>query len=223
MIIHLTILTLILTTDPNAEQQTTTRPQQLKTANLARFSWEMNPLLKNPDGPSDVSFSLTLTPQSSSDIITGSGLWRVGVFGSKVESGVEPRTSYQRQVLNQLHTSQPLGGSAPTTFDIQTQMDMREMGCGPYKYFCVEFAKGDNPQPDFNIPLNGGVSLVNCQHIPCRSKWEPNHLPPSFFAYFCLIHSYINSEMLLKHMRSLILKKSPETLLAFILIYSCFE
>ena len=85
--------------DPNAvPMETTNAPQIQGTAQLARFGWEMNPLRKNPDGPSDVSFTLTITPHPSTDVISGNGLWRVGVFGSKRENGEEPRESYKRQV-----------------------------------------------------------------------------------------------------------------------------
>ncbi|XP_072021184.1 uncharacterized protein [Amphiura filiformis] len=169
--------------NPNAMPlDTTNEPQIQGTAQLARFGWEMNPLRKNPDGPSDVSFTLTITPNPSTDVISGDGLWRVGVFGSQRENGDEPRESYKRQVLNQLQANQALSES-PLVFDVQTTIDMREMGCGAFKFLCIEFSKGDEPAPDFRMPLNGRDSLISCQNVPClntnrqRPRPRPNSRP----------------------------------------------
>ena len=79
--------------------------------------------------------------------------------------------TFFHQVLNQLQSNQALT-DGPLIFDVQTTLDMREMGCGIYKYLCIEFTKGDNPQPDFRMPLNGRQSLISCQNVPCLSKYK---------------------------------------------------
>ena len=98
-LMSLFLLTNIIVDPDVTPPEPTAEPQYQGTAQLARFGWEMNPLRKNPGGPSDVSFTLTITPHPSTDVISGNGLWRVGVFGSE-RDGDEPGEIYQRQVTN---------------------------------------------------------------------------------------------------------------------------
>ena len=95
--------------------------------------------------------------------------------------------TFFHQVLNQLQSNQALT-DGPLIFDVQTTLDMREMGCGIYKYLCIEFAKGDNPQPDFRMPLNGRQSLISCQNVPCLSKYKHGKQTSAFI----LVHFKTN-------------------------------
>ena len=65
-------------------------------------------------------------------------------------------------------------------FDVNTRFDMRQLGCGPYKYFCVEFGKDSLAVPDFYMPLSNGDVSVSCQRSVCpegKYMTRPKILP----------------------------------------------
>ncbi|XP_022084270.1 uncharacterized protein LOC110975788 [Acanthaster planci] len=140
-------------------------------ARIGPFTWLIQDTQINSEGPTDIRLFVNVPPHEQTDIINGQNLWKVGIYGSKYSTGgeaFEDRLDYDPQLLQVPDARRTLAPSRPLNFDLHTNFDMRRLGCGPYKYFCVEFGKDHLANPDFEMGLAGGDVVVNCQRMPCH-------------------------------------------------------
>ena len=126
----------------------------------------------NFNGPSDVAVQFSVSPAETTDTIEGEGLWRLGLFFSTRGDGGGERHKYQRQILLEEYADMSLTSRYPMYFlDVMAFIDVVGMGCDDWRYVCVEFSKGDNPRPDFGLPLPGGLDyVVSCREFPCIGR-----------------------------------------------------
>lgn len=141
----------------------------LKTARLTNFRWTVEPTTYRDAESSDVNIQAWITPSPTTDYIYGDGLWRLGIFGSSSQTGVGRKVAYRRQILARRDASAPMHAAAPLEFDVATHFELWRVGCNDIGFLCVEFGKGDSPDPNFNIPLPGGGAVVSCQRATCLS------------------------------------------------------
>ena len=95
------------------------------------------------------------------------------MFGSDDSIGSEPRFDYHHQILREEDQNRAAVPHFNMSFNAITDFDLMGVGCVQYKYVCIEFAKGENPEPDFYLPLNGNdKSIISCQRAKCLSKFR---------------------------------------------------
>ncbi|XP_033624155.1 uncharacterized protein LOC117287759 isoform X2 [Asterias rubens] len=154
---------------PEPEPQPEPAPNQ-NYARVDDFSWKIGNTNMNANGLTDLRVFVNVTPTADTDTISGQNLWRIGVYGSRVREGVDgyqDRYDYNPQILQVHDARRVFGPGRPLKFDVNTRFDMRQLGCGPYKYFCVEFGKDSLAVPDFYMPLSNGDVSVSCQRSVC--------------------------------------------------------
>ncbi|XP_041459601.1 uncharacterized protein LOC121411135 [Lytechinus variegatus] len=139
----------------------------LKTARLTNFRWNMQPVTYRDAMSSDINLRAWITPSPTTDFIHGVNLWRLGIFGNSLQTGKGPKVGYRRQVLPLRDANAPMHAAAPLEFEIPMQFELWRVGCNDIGFLCVEFAKGDSPDPNFNFPLPGGGAVVSCQRATC--------------------------------------------------------
>ena len=119
--------------------------------------------------PLTISAEMSTTPDSMP--MSGTGLWKMNLFGSSNMDGSGERVSERRQILDDPNQAKPLvDGSVPVEFtDIGTDFPMEEIGCGEVNYLCLELTKGDRPNPDYPfVTSTGEESVINCKEEECR-------------------------------------------------------
>ena len=138
-------------------------------ARLANLNWNLEIEDLVFDAPSNVTLQVTVLPADTTDAIAGDGIWRLGIFFSTRSDGRGDRLRYNKQILSEDYASLPLASRLPLVFlDVHTLIDVTGLGCDNWRYVCVEFAKGENPVPDFELPLPGGADFaVSCRSFPC--------------------------------------------------------
>ena len=105
---------------------------------------------KNRKDPFDVNTTVHVHP--SSPDVTGKGLWKLSVYGSKDKDGKGPQYQLVDNVLNTTQQKQSLTAGNDLLFGLSPgEIDIQGIGCGEYKFICVDFKKGDNPKPDFDF------------------------------------------------------------------------
>ena len=126
------------------------------------------------DGSQEINLEVMLLPHSNRvNAVMGQGLWRMGIFGSLNADGRGPKHDYRQQILGPFEEGNPLIPPNFLQFDIDAQFDIKAVGCGAYKYVCLEFDKGDNPSIDFDLVVEDGVlgPIISCQAAPCACKY----------------------------------------------------
>ena len=119
--------------------------------------------------PLTISADVSATPDSPS--VAGTGLWKMNLFGSRNMDGSGDRVAERTQILDGSNQAKPLAdGSTPIEFtDIGTNFPMEELGCGEANYLCLEFTKGDRPNPEYSYStVSGADSIINCKEEDCR-------------------------------------------------------
>ena len=121
--------------------------------------------------PSNLTFQATILPSGSTDEIVGEGLWRFGMFFSANKSGKGGRLRYNPQILPKVYADHALSPWLPLLFaNVTTLVDVTGLGCDRWRYICVEFAKGVNATPDFELPMPGGIQVaVSCHEFTCTT------------------------------------------------------
>ena len=117
--------------------------------------------------PVTIDATVRTTPQSRE--LQGSGLWKMNLFGSRNADGSGMRQPERTQVLDSYNQarSMPVGGPVEFT-DVGTSFPMEQLGCGEYKYLCMEFTQGDYPSPQYAFRTSGpGDSIVSCKTAEC--------------------------------------------------------
>lgn len=118
-----------------------------------------------PRGKSNMDITATIVTNPHSDEIRGRGLWRVGVFGSRNQDGSGQRRNEVPDILSDSAASTPLIPGRDLVLPANYDLNLQGIGTGEdFPYFCMEFAKGDSPNPDFELPITGG-SIVSCSSM----------------------------------------------------------
>lgn len=120
----------------------------------------------------ELSITATALFTDTSPAKSGLNLWRLGLFGSGNADGSGTRFNYNEQTLNDVEVSKSLAAGGPLEFTEATAMfDVAAIGCGPYTYACMEFAKNEDASPDFFFSvIPEGDVITLCQESPCRAS-----------------------------------------------------
>ena len=120
----------------------------------------------------ELSITASAVFTDTSPAKSGLDLWRLGLFGSENEDGSGTRFNYNVQTLNDVEVSKSLAAGGPLEFTEATAMfDVAAIGCGPFTYACMEFAKNEDASPDFFFSvLPEGDVITLCQESPCRAS-----------------------------------------------------
>ncbi|PIK51691.1 hypothetical protein BSL78_11411 [Apostichopus japonicus] len=120
------------------------------------------------DSPLFIEASVDVEPYSRE--VTGVDLWQVSVFASRDMLGNERRDPIYSDVLTPIDAATTLPQGGPLTFPtLETPpFAVDKMGCGEFRYLCVEFQKGDSPIPDFTYEtISGEDTIVKCRPEDC--------------------------------------------------------
>ena len=116
---------------------------------------------------------------SSSRSVSGTGLWRLGIFGSKNDKGTGDRFNYVRQTLKPVDADMPLVNGNDIKFaEAMAEFDIAAIGCNGFNYACMELTKGEEASPDFTQSvLNDDVDniLTLCEMTTCRAGKNKRH------------------------------------------------
>lgn len=161
----------ILSPFPRSNPDTSGNIAGLPSARFSSMQWLLTPMstLGAPGAALTVRVKLIVMPEAATDYIHGSSLWRVGLYLSGERDGGGVRHQYVRQILDDYETSRELTVSSPLIFDLITNFNMEGVGCGDKRYVCLEFAKGDRPRPNFNLPIVNN-HFVECHLYRCRGE-----------------------------------------------------
>ena len=109
----------------------------------------------------------TIKFSKSSVDVSGTGLWKLSIYGSKSLDGTGEQFQRFDQLLSTSQQAQPLKDNKELVFvNAKGKLDIRAIGCDmEFKYVCFEFAKGDNPNPDFNFTSYQVDSTRNVQCV----------------------------------------------------------
>ena len=84
--------------------------------------------------------------------LSGSGLWRLAMYGSKNADGSGDQ--FQR-VENSLSSSQQglaLSNANPITYsNAKAEIDVVAIGCNDFGYICFDYMKGESPNPEYTF------------------------------------------------------------------------
>ncbi|XP_071825938.1 uncharacterized protein [Apostichopus japonicus] len=140
----------------------------LPQAVISSVGWSTGRYMVSRNQPSRLNMRMTVLPSPSSDLITGTGLWEVVVFGSEHPRGSGQRFEQNRNILTRRQESQPLYPGEEMIFDVEFDFMIGQIGCDRVNYFCVEFKKGSNANPDFEIPSTLGDNTIRkCEERSC--------------------------------------------------------
>ena len=109
--------------------------------------------------------------------VSGSGLWRMGMFGSRNADGSGERFNYKRQTLDTRQGGTTLAENSDLSIPgATTEFELGSVGCNDFGYVCVEFTGGDDPIPPYFFRTEGSTSdrpednvLVECKEQECLS------------------------------------------------------
>ena len=137
------------------------------------LSWsrEAGQMMYGMPTPLTIAAEVTTTPDSPP--VEGSGLWKMDLFGSRSMNGSGVRLNERTQILDSYNQAKSLaGGGTPLEFsDVRSNFPLEDLGCGEYKYLCLEFTKGDYANPDYTYATTSGKqSVINCLPEKCRGK-----------------------------------------------------
>ncbi|XP_063953953.1 uncharacterized protein LOC129255585 isoform X2 [Lytechinus pictus] len=143
------------------------------------MDWTLEPLeTVIPGERTAVSIDNAVTFKENNPLLTGDGLWRMGLFGSRNAEGTGDRFSYVSQTLSLPQQGTTLNPNLPLEFmDAETEFEMGSVGCNEYGYVCVEFTGGDDPMPSFFFRVEDAIdsskeanTLVSCREQECLSR-----------------------------------------------------
>ena len=139
------------------------------TAHLSRMDWNLRVTELNLGGLSNITVNVITRFHDDLGTIKGQGLWRLGLFFSSSRFGRGDRLRYDPQILPAKYADMKMDPREQMVFqDVTTHIDISGLGCGRWRYVCVEFGKGENASPDFELEFeNGGDTEVSCQSFPC--------------------------------------------------------
>ena len=105
--------------------------------------------------------------------VSGVHLWKLSLFGSKNKQGTGERFAPIEQLLTGAQAATTMRSGLPLQFDdVVTEFDVSWLGCEDFQFLCLEFSRGDNPQPEFYLLYETDTtSLVTCKKSTCDSGW----------------------------------------------------
>ncbi|XP_038058585.1 collagen alpha-2(I) chain-like [Patiria miniata] len=160
---------------PNQRALTGCSPlENCKGVTFSDMSWsrEVGPMQYGVPAP--LTIDATVSATSDSPSVQGTGLWKMNMFGSRSMNGSGVRLGERTQILDASNQAKTLpDGGGPLEFtDLRTNFPMEDLGCGEYKYLCMEFTKGDYPNPGYTYATTSGRrSIVSCLPEECRTVY----------------------------------------------------
>ena len=112
------------------------------------------------------SFSINVTigfSKRSADI-SGTGLWKLILYGSKYPNGTGTKFQPTNQLLSKTQEARSImSGENVTFFDISGEFEFTAVGCDDeFRFLCFDFMKGDQPDPKFIMEsLDEDTSRMN--------------------------------------------------------------
>lgn len=150
---------------------------------ITDLDWTLDPRKVDSNQPNTAVMDIDVFSEEGASRVTGDRLWRVGVFGSKSPVGAGQRLGYKRQIFDRETAGTDMTPGYSMNFqEVTTSFDFSQLGCdSEWRYFCIEFAKGFQADPDFDVSyINGGTAIVDCKPYECqRRKW--------FLLFVCLL------------------------------------
>ncbi|XP_072174093.1 uncharacterized protein [Diadema setosum] len=143
------------------------------------FDWSMEPTeTVIPGQATGVSLDSTVFFRENNPELTGSGLWRMGMYGSRNADGSGERFGYVPQALSAAEAGTTLGANSPLEFmNVETDFEIGSIGCNDFGYVCLEFTGGDDPQPSYFFRVDGAVdgskeanTLTRCREQECLAN-----------------------------------------------------
>ncbi|PIK60695.1 alpha-2 collagen [Apostichopus japonicus] len=135
------------------------------------LSWRYSgiDIIAGMENPLNIVASSTFTQDSTPT--SGTGLWRLGLYGSTRSDGSGPRFNYVDQVLTEVEAAIDYVGTKIDYNDGLAMFDVAAIGCTEYVYACMEFTKGSNPNPDFYFGvIPEGDILTLCKESECLAN-----------------------------------------------------
>lgn len=143
------------------------------------MDWTLEPLeTVIPGQPTSVSIDNNVAFRAGNPTLSGMGLWRMGVFGSRNMQGSGDKFGYVAQTLSRPQQSTTLEeNDALEVMDAVTDFEIGSIGCNDYGYVCVEFTGGDAPSPTYFFRVAGAIdstraanTLVKCKEQECLAS-----------------------------------------------------
>ena len=113
---------------------------------------------------------------STSRSVSGTGLWRLGIYGSRRADGKGERFNYVNQTLKAVDSDMPLmpGEERDIKFaEAMAYFDIAAIGCNGFNYACMELTKGEDANPDFTFSVlddpDDDDILTLCEMATCRA------------------------------------------------------
>nr|XP_054751416.1 collagen alpha-1(I) chain-like [Lytechinus pictus] len=143
------------------------------------MDWSLEPLETVVPGlATPVSINNNIMFREGNPTLSGSGLWRMGVFGSRNLQGSGDKFGYVSQTLSLPQQGITLEeNSYLEVMDAVTDFEIGSVGCNDYGYICVEFTGGDSPNPNYFFRVAGAIdssraanTLVTCKEQECLAN-----------------------------------------------------
>ena len=142
-----------------------------------------------PGQATSVSLDNTVFFKEGNPELSGSGLWRMGLYGSKSADGSGDRFGYVSQTLSSAQAGTTLNAnSALQIDDAVTDFEIGSVGCNDYGYTCVEFTGGDDPDPNYFFRVEGAIDASKEANTITKCK-EQECLSSKHFFFLCIIRS----------------------------------
>lgn len=142
-------------------------------ASANSFQWSLTPIERPAKGCArKVNVDIWVNFTENTRDLKGEGLWRLGIFGSSNADGFGSRYGEVRQAINEVQATTRLTDARPIMInEIMTDFELGSIGCiSEFPYYCVEFAKGDSPNPDYTfVTESGDSSLIGCEARECKA------------------------------------------------------
>ena len=99
-----------------------------------------------------VTIDATASFTDTSIDISGSGLWRLAMYGSKNMEGTGEQFQRIEQALSSSQQSSALMGGADIAYSgAKGEIDVVTIGCNEFKFICFDFLKGEMPSPAYTF------------------------------------------------------------------------
>ena len=130
------------------------------------------------EGELDECFvNATIKFSKSSVDVSGIGLWKLSMYGSKNVDGTGEQFQRFDQLLSNSQQAQPLKDNTELVFvNAKGRVDLNAVFCDTeFTYMCFEFTKGDNPNPDFNFTSHqeDSTRIRHCVHRCPQVEGKP--------------------------------------------------
>ena len=131
------------------------------------WSYDVGTMQYGMPTPLTIDATVQTTPDSRQ--LQGTGLWKMNLFGSRNADGSGQRMPERTQILDGYNAAKALPTGGPLEFDnMITNFPIEDIGCADYKHLCLEFTKGDYPDPRYSFRTTGpGDSIISCKPADC--------------------------------------------------------